>query len=39
MKIHLQRELESLKKKILSLGAMVEERVRNVIKALRCRYS
>ncbi|MBW1768362.1 MAG: phosphate transport system regulatory protein PhoU, partial [Deltaproteobacteria bacterium] len=37
MKIHLQRELESLKKKILSLGAMVEERVRNVIKALETR--
>lgn len=37
MKIHLQRELESLKKRILSLGAMVEERVRNVIKALESR--
>ncbi len=37
MKIHLQRELESLKKRILSLGAMVEERVRNVIKALETR--
>ena len=37
MKIHLQRELESLKKGILSLGAMVEERVRNVIKALESR--
>ena len=37
MKIHLQRELESLKKKILSLGAMVEERVRKVIKALETR--
>jgi len=37
MKIHLQKELESLKKRILSLGAMVEERVRNVIKALETR--
>ena len=34
---HLQRELESLKKQILSLGAMVEERVRMAIKALETR--
>ena len=39
MERHLQRELESLKKYILSLGAMVEERVRKVIKALENRDS
>jgi len=33
MERHLQRELERLKKRILSLGAMVEERVRMAIKA------
>jgi len=37
MKRHLQRELESLKKKILSLGAMVEERVRMAIEAFENR--
>ncbi len=31
---HLQRELEKLKKRILSLGAMVEERVRKAVKSL-----
>ena len=33
MKRHLQKELENLKKRILSLGAMVEERVRMAIEA------
>ncbi len=33
MKRHLQRELENIKKRILSLGAMVEERVRMAIQA------
>jgi phosphate transport system protein len=33
MKRHLQKELSSLKKRILSLGAMAEERVRMAIKA------
>lgn len=37
MKIHLQREIERLKKRILSLGTLVEERVRMVIKALETR--
>ncbi len=37
MTIHFQRELEKIKKRILSLGAMVEERVRMVIKALETR--
>ena len=37
MTIHFQRELEKIKKRILSLGAMVEERVRLVIKALETR--
>lgn len=37
MKRHLQRELESLKKQILSLGAMVEERVRMAIQAFENR--
>lgn len=31
---HFQRELEKIKKKILSLGAMVEERVRMTIQAI-----
>jgi len=31
---HFQRELEKIKKKILSLGAMVEERVRMAIQAI-----
>jgi phosphate transport system protein len=34
---HLQRELERLKKRILSLGAMVEERVRTATRALEQR--
>ena len=33
MKRHLQRELESLKKQILSLGAMAEESVRMAVRA------
>jgi phosphate transport system protein len=37
MTIRLHRELEKLKKRILSLGAMVEERVRMAIKALELR--
>ena len=37
MTIRLHRELEKLKKRILSLGAMVEERVRKAIKALELR--
>jgi len=37
MKRHLQRELESLKKQILSLGAMVEERVHMAIEAFETR--
>ncbi|MDL2123289.1 MAG: phosphate signaling complex protein PhoU [Deltaproteobacteria bacterium] len=37
MTIHFQRELEKIKKRILSLGAMVEERVRMVIRALETR--
>ncbi len=37
MAIHLQRELEKIKKRILSLGALVEERVRMVIKAIESR--
>ena len=34
---HFFRELEKIKKRVLSLGAMVEERVRLVIKALETR--
>jgi phosphate transport system protein len=34
---HLQRELERLKKRILSLGAMVEERVRLAIRSIESR--
>ncbi len=37
MKRHLQRELENLKRQILSLGAMVEERVRTAIHAFETR--
>ena len=37
MPMHLHKELEKLKKRILSLGAMVEERVRMAIKALELR--
>lgn len=36
---HLQRELENIKKRILSLGAMVEERVRMAINAMDLRDS
>jgi phosphate transport system protein len=34
---HLQRELDRLKKRILSLGAVVEERVRMAVKAIETR--
>ena len=34
---HLQRELEKLKKRVLSLGALVEERVRMVLGAIESR--
>jgi len=34
---HLQRELERLKKRLLSLGAMVEERVRLAIRSIESR--
>ena len=34
---HLHRELEKLKKRVLSLGALVEERVRMVLKAIESR--
>ncbi len=37
MRRHLQRELDNLKKNILSLGAMVEERVRMAINAFEAR--
>lgn len=37
MPVHLQKELERLKKRILSLGAMVEERVRMAARALERR--
>jgi len=37
MTIHFQKELEHLKKRILSLGAMVEERVHMAIKAIETR--
>ena len=37
MERHLQRELDRLKKRILSLGAMVEERVRMAVKAIETR--
>jgi phosphate transport system protein len=37
MSKHLQRELEKLKKRLLSLGALVEERVRMAIKAIDLR--
>jgi len=37
MTIHFEKELEKLKKRILSLGAMVEDRVRMAIKALETR--
>jgi phosphate transport system protein len=35
--LHFERELEKLKKRVLSLGAMVEERVRDAIKAIEMR--
>ncbi len=34
---HLQRELEKIKKSILSLGALVEDRVRLAIKSIESR--
>lgn len=34
---HLQRELDRLKKRVLSLGAMAEERVRMTVKAIETR--
>ena len=34
---HFRRELEKIKKHILSLGAMVEERVRMAVKAIETR--
>jgi phosphate transport system protein len=37
MAIHLQKELDKLKKRILSLGGMVEERVRMAIKSIGSR--
>ncbi len=37
MERHLQRELDRLKKRILSLGAIVEERVRMAVKAIETR--
>ena len=37
MERHLQAELERLKKRLLSLGAMVEERVRMAIRAMETR--
>lgn len=37
MSIHFQKELENLKKRILSLGSMVEDRVRMAIKAIDAR--
>ena len=37
MTVHLERELDRLKKKILALGAIVEERVRMAIKAVETR--
>ncbi|MBW1678393.1 MAG: phosphate transport system regulatory protein PhoU, partial [Deltaproteobacteria bacterium] len=37
MTIHFERELDRLKKRILSLGARVEERVRMAIKAMESR--
>ncbi len=36
---HLQREIEKIKKKILSLGAMVEERLHQAVKAIDERNS
>ncbi|MEA3429535.1 MAG: PhoU domain-containing protein, partial [Thermodesulfobacteriota bacterium] len=37
MTVHFQRELEKIKKKILSLGTMVEERVRMATRAMELR--
>jgi len=37
MAVHLQREIANLKKKILALGAMVEERVRQAVQAVERR--
>jgi len=35
MAVHLQREIDKIKKEILSLGAMVEDRFRKVIQAIK----
>jgi phosphate transport system protein len=37
MSKHLRRELDKVKKKMLSLGALVEERTRNVVQAVESR--
>ncbi|MBM3329043.1 MAG: phosphate signaling complex protein PhoU [Calditrichaeota bacterium] len=37
MEVHLQREIDNLKKKILGLGGEVEELLRDAVKALRTR--
>ncbi|MBE9592295.1 MAG: phosphate transport system regulatory protein PhoU, partial [Proteobacteria bacterium] len=37
MTIHFQRELEKIKRRILSLGAMVEDRVRMATRAMELR--
>ncbi|RLB31592.1 MAG: phosphate transport system regulatory protein PhoU, partial [Deltaproteobacteria bacterium] len=37
MTVHLQVELDKLKKRILALGAMVEEQLYNAVKALKDR--
>jgi phosphate transport system protein len=37
MPVHLRREIENLKKKVLSLSAIVEERVRQAVKAVEAR--
>jgi len=39
MPVHLQREIERLKKKILSLGAFVEDNVRKAVKSIEERDS
>ncbi len=39
MPVHLQKELERLKKRVLALGALVEERVRKVTRAMKERDS
>jgi phosphate transport system protein len=37
MSLHLQRDLENLKKEILNIGSLVEEAINNAIRALRNR--